>query len=100
MKIDKRTIVELRFPTNEEVLQSAAMTLQRNSHNEPYYSFVFLSDKADVKSVVADARKFLTGLFGASVDVIVTFSETKTETGAESTKIEQKTEILKLNSDK
>lgn len=71
MKTSKQTIVEFRFPVTEEVLKSAMLQLQRNPRNEPFYSFVFVSDEDNPKSSIRKAREYFDRTFGASTDVIV-----------------------------
>ena len=76
-KTTKQTIVEMRFPVTEEVLNTAAVTLQRDGGNV-YYSFVFATDGSS-KDAAKRARAYLNDLFNKSLAVSVTQIETKAE---------------------
>lgn len=92
MKTTKQTIVEFKFPVTEEVLQSAALQLQRPQSGEPYYSFIYVSDDPSPKAAVKRAREYLNRFFGASADVIVQNIDTAEDKTPDSTKTTQTVE--------
>jgi hypothetical protein len=79
----KQTIVEFRFPVTDEVLRSAAISLQRNKFGEPYYSFVFVSDAKPPKEAIKGARAYLNSLVQQSDETVVTTTEQTTDTNDE-----------------
>lgn len=100
MKTNKQTIVEFRFPVTDEVLKSAMLQLQRTPRNEPFYSFVFVSDDDNPKSSIRKAREYFDRLFGASNDVIVQNVSSTEDTDPERSRTVQTIETRVFNGEK
>jgi len=67
----------------DEVLKSAAISIQRNKFNEPYYSFVFISEARPPSKAIKAARKYLNELMVKASEAVVTTTEQTTESNGE-----------------
>ncbi len=93
MKTEKQTIVEFRFAATEEAVKQAAMQLLKDQAGNPYYSFVYVSDKEDAKQAVKEARQYLDNLFAAANAVVVQKQVVQTEAQPNKTKTISEVEV-------
>lgn len=100
MNTTKQTIVEFRFPVTDEVLKSAMVQLQRSQRNEPYYSFIFVSDDDSPKASIKKAREYFDRVFNASADIIVQTITGTEDTNPERTRTEQTIETRTFRGEK
>ena len=97
MNTTKQTIVEMRFPVTQEVLEVVRLEAQQEG-NDIFFRYVFVTEGTP-KEATVKAREYFNSLFLKCSELIVTSNEVQSKQKPDEQHIEQITNIKKYKSE-